>query len=180
MQAHYWPSFIGLIKHPLSANFAVSFRNFNCIRNSHTHTHSYIRYIYPYEYCLSSLIYLHDLFVRSRVYRALGRGCRSCYMHTHTCIRAHTMLYTFSVYIASCLNTSRQCLFDDLKQSMRFLAQMCQTRTFNLYLVDRLHTSNDSTSLPAWHPSVAGFRLYMGFRASCTFLTPTKKIRKSK
>lgn len=31
---------------------------------------------------------------------------------------------------------------------MRFLAQMCQTRTFNLYLVDRLRTSNDSAARP--------------------------------
>lgn len=31
---------------------------------------------------------------------------------------------------------------------MRFLAQMCQTRTFNLYLVDRLRTSNDSAAIP--------------------------------
>lgn len=35
---------------------------------------------------------------------------------------------------------------------MRFLAQMCQTRTFNLYLVDRLRTSNDSAATPCLWP----------------------------
>jgi len=35
-----------------------------------------------------------------------------------------------------------------LKQLMRFLAQMCQTRSFNLYLVDRLHPSNDHQEFP--------------------------------
>jgi len=55
-------------------------------------------------------------------------------------------------------NTSQLCLYTrQLKQLMRFLAQMCQTRTFNLYLVDRLHPSNDRQWPPASHRFVPLF-----------------------